>query len=245
MPATKPISCAVEQRCIIKFLAKEQVKPIEIYKRLLIQFGDLCLAKSNVYTWIERFKNGRDSVLDDERNHMQPNAVTPQNIIRTEKLIKTNPRISVRDLASDLGISVGSIQNILRKKLKLAKLDDRWVQLEKKERQIKQEEDGEDGMMVDDKEDKTCSNCSLKVSNKKRRKKSSKIPTTSTKTLKTDQSPSLPSSSPSQSSSSSLTTTIITATSEVTTTTIQEKPMQQQLSLANNANDGENVTEKN
>lgn len=158
MSAAKPISCAVEQRCIIKFLAKEQVKPIEIYKRLLIQFGDVCLAKSNVYTWIERFKNGRKSVMDDERNHMQANAVTPQNIIRAEKLIKTNPRISVRDLASDMGISVGSIHNILRKKLKLTKLDDRWVQLENKEKNVKQE-------LVDKK--KNC-NCSKKSQSRRK-----------------------------------------------------------------------------
>lgn len=41
-----------EQRAVIRFLLSEKMKPCEIYKRMLAQYG----------AWTEKFGNGRESV---------------------------------------------------------------------------------------------------------------------------------------------------------------------------------------
>jgi len=47
-----------EQRSVVRFLFSEGVKPIEIHRRMRIQYGDNCMSRTQVYEWIEKFKNG-------------------------------------------------------------------------------------------------------------------------------------------------------------------------------------------
>jgi hypothetical protein len=52
-------SCTMgEQRGVIRFLWSEGVKPSEIYKRMKVQYEDICLRQARVYERVERFKNG-------------------------------------------------------------------------------------------------------------------------------------------------------------------------------------------
>ena len=51
-----------EQRAVIRFLAAEGVKPSEVYRRMSAQYGSSCLNQSNVYKWMERFKERRTSI---------------------------------------------------------------------------------------------------------------------------------------------------------------------------------------
>ena len=41
-----------EQRSVIRFLSSEGVKPIEIHRRMKVQYGDACLSRQQVYEWI-------------------------------------------------------------------------------------------------------------------------------------------------------------------------------------------------
>ena len=47
-----------EQRSVVRFLFSESVKPIEIHRRMSIQYGDRCMSRTKVYEWTEKFKNG-------------------------------------------------------------------------------------------------------------------------------------------------------------------------------------------
>ena len=40
------------------------MKPIEIHRRMSIQYGDRCMSRTQVYEWTDRFKNGVTSVED-------------------------------------------------------------------------------------------------------------------------------------------------------------------------------------
>ena len=55
-----------EQRSVIRFLRSEGVKPIEINRRMEVQYGDACLSLQQVYEW-SRFLNGASSVTDSPR----------------------------------------------------------------------------------------------------------------------------------------------------------------------------------
>ena len=56
-----------EQRSVIRFLRSEGVKPIEIHRRMKVQYGDACLSQQQVYEWSRKFANGVTSVEDAPR----------------------------------------------------------------------------------------------------------------------------------------------------------------------------------
>ena len=56
-----------EQRSVIRFLRSEGVKPIEIHRRMKVQYGDACLSQQQVYEWSRKFANGVTLVEDASR----------------------------------------------------------------------------------------------------------------------------------------------------------------------------------
>ena len=53
-----------EQRLSSVFLSSEGVKPIEIHRRMNVQYGDACLSLQQVYKWTRKFMDGIRSVTD-------------------------------------------------------------------------------------------------------------------------------------------------------------------------------------
>jgi len=56
-----------EQRLASIFLSSKGVKPIEIDRRMEVQYGDACLSLQQVYEWTRKFVNGLSSVKDSAR----------------------------------------------------------------------------------------------------------------------------------------------------------------------------------
>ena len=73
-----------EQCCVIWFLHSEGVKPIEIHRRIKVQYSDACLSQQQVYEWSRKFANGVTSVEDAPRPGQAQRVVTPQNIAAVE-----------------------------------------------------------------------------------------------------------------------------------------------------------------
>jgi len=49
-------TCAKKkQRSVVRFLSSEVVKPIEIHRRMKVQYGDACLSLQQVYEWTRKF----------------------------------------------------------------------------------------------------------------------------------------------------------------------------------------------
>jgi len=60
------LDCTIEeQRGVVRFLWAEGVKPVEIDRRMLAQYGQSTMSQRKVYEWVERFKSGRTRVADD------------------------------------------------------------------------------------------------------------------------------------------------------------------------------------
>jgi len=55
-----------EQRRVVRFLWAEGVKPVEIHRRMLAQYGQSTMSQRKVYVWVERFKSGRTRVTDED-----------------------------------------------------------------------------------------------------------------------------------------------------------------------------------
>jgi len=56
--------CTIEeQRGVVRFLWAG-VKPVEIHRRMLAQYGHSTMSQRKLYEWVERFKSGRTRVTD-------------------------------------------------------------------------------------------------------------------------------------------------------------------------------------
>jgi len=57
--------CTIEeQRGVVRILWAEGVKPVEIHRRVLAQYGQSTVIQRKVYEWVERFKSGRTRVTE-------------------------------------------------------------------------------------------------------------------------------------------------------------------------------------
>ena len=57
----------LEERYAIKFCFKLGKNAIETYEIIQTDFGASCMNRASVFEWHMRFKEGRESVRDDER----------------------------------------------------------------------------------------------------------------------------------------------------------------------------------
>ena len=85
------------------------------------------LSTSTIYDWAKRLKEGRTSIDDDMRAGAPRTAVTRDNIAAVDLAIKQNRRISVLELSSNIGVSIGSIDTIIHEHLLYSKVSARWV----------------------------------------------------------------------------------------------------------------------
>ena len=75
-----------------------------------------------VFRWVKAFKAGKFSVEDDTRSRKPKTSVIKANIAAVKIVVEQDARLSVKDIASCTGISEGSVQTILKKRLDLRKV---------------------------------------------------------------------------------------------------------------------------
>jgi [histone H3]-lysine36 N-dimethyltransferase SETMAR len=121
------VPCCVAQRIIIKFLVNEGVHPSEILTRLRSQFAEQCLSRPRVFAWAKSFREGREAVENESHARRPTTSCTPDNIARVDELIRADRRVTIREIAEELEISVGSVEKIVRNVLKFSKVSARWV----------------------------------------------------------------------------------------------------------------------
>ena len=115
-----------EVRTNIKFLVKLGWKGTEIIQALQTIYKDDAPKKTCVYKWIERFRDGREAVEDDE-GRGRPTTSKNNEIDFVRNLVKEDGRLTIYQIAEAVGISVGSAHSILYDDLCLSKLSARWV----------------------------------------------------------------------------------------------------------------------
>ena len=74
------------------------------------------------FRWVKAFKAGKFSVEDDTLPRRPKTSVTKTNIAAVKIVVEQDARLSVKDIASCTGISEGSVQTILKKRLDLRKV---------------------------------------------------------------------------------------------------------------------------
>ena len=92
-----------------------------------VVYMDLRPFQCAVFRWVKAFKAGKFSVEDDTRPGTPKTSVTKANISAVKIVVEQDARLSVKDIASCTGISEGSVQTILKKRLLTG--DETWVHM--------------------------------------------------------------------------------------------------------------------
>ncbi|GFS32174.1 histone-lysine N-methyltransferase SETMAR [Trichonephila inaurata madagascariensis] len=107
----------MERRYVLNSWSKEEVRAViryewalgvsgtEIHNRLVEVYGRGVMSKQMVRRWCRTFSDGRQQVEDIPRAGQTRTATTDANIGKVDDMIRANRRITIDEVAEELGIS--------------------------------------------------------------------------------------------------------------------------------------------
>ena len=116
-----------EQRFAVKFCVKLGKSTTETFAMLNTDYDDVAMKRAACFRRHKRFKNGRLSVEDDERSGRSSTSTDDPHIDEINTLVRAIRRLTVRELAEECGISVGSCHHILTEELKMHRVAAKFV----------------------------------------------------------------------------------------------------------------------
>lgn len=116
-----------EYRAVIKYLHLKGMTSSEIHEDMVGTLAESAPSYATITRWVREFKRGRDSVEDDPRSGRPPTAITKDNLDLALQMVMQDRRLSCRQIAERLGVSLERADKILTKELKLSKVSARWV----------------------------------------------------------------------------------------------------------------------
>jgi len=77
--------------------------------------------------WFKRFKEGRISVGEDPRPGRPSTSTNDNHVNRARAVIRGNRRLTAREVADEVGISIGSCPQIFTEKLQMRRVSAKFV----------------------------------------------------------------------------------------------------------------------
>ena len=102
----------VQQRVCIDFCFRLGKTGAETYEMLQAAFGESCLSRSKTFEWYSLFQNGRRSFEDDPRPGRPATSHTEETVARVREIIRADQRLTIREVAEDVGIAFGTCHYI-------------------------------------------------------------------------------------------------------------------------------------
>ena len=116
----------LEERYAIKFCFKVAKHPTETYGMLQTAFRTSCMNWASVFEK-HRFKEGRESVRDDERCGRSKEVRTPELIGQIKNFMDKDRRVSMETISAQFDVTVGTVHTIIHKELKMRKICTKFV----------------------------------------------------------------------------------------------------------------------
>ena len=85
------------------------------------------MSRTQCYEWFKRFEKGRMSVGEDPRPGRPSTSTDDDHVERVRAVIRGNRRLTVREVANEVGISIGSCHQILTEKLQMRRVSAKFV----------------------------------------------------------------------------------------------------------------------
>ena len=117
----------LEEQNAMKFCFKLGKNATETYGMLQTAFAASCTNRASVFEWHKRFKEGRESVRDDERYGRSKEVNTPELIGQIKNFIDKDHRVSMETISAQFDVRVGTVHTINRKELKMQKICAKFV----------------------------------------------------------------------------------------------------------------------
>jgi len=100
---------------------------VEIIRKIQQAFWEDAMCITRIKEWYNRFKDDSTSV-DSEPRHGRPSTSRNDNVInQVRTLVMQDRRITVRELADEVGVSIGSVHTILTADLGLRRVSAKFV----------------------------------------------------------------------------------------------------------------------
>jgi len=109
------------------FVLKSEKPATETYKLLQQAYGEDAVGRTQVFDWFRRFKEGRTSAENDPRSGRPSTSRNEKISAKVRTIFRNNRRLTVREIADDCGISVGSCNAILADDLHMERVRAKFV----------------------------------------------------------------------------------------------------------------------
>ena len=111
-----------EQQCANKFCVKLGEFGIETFNKLKQAYGEHALSRSQVFKWFKAFSEGRESIKDEPRSGRPLTSKTDNNVEIVGALLRSDRRLTVRMITSELHFNHTTVHHILTQELAMRKL---------------------------------------------------------------------------------------------------------------------------
>ena len=111
----------------VKFCCELGKNFTEIFHLLTQAHGQDCMTRTQCYEWFKRFKEGRMSADEDFRSGRPSISTNDDHVESVRAVIRGNRRLTVREVADEVGNSTGSCHQIFTEKLKMRRVSAKFV----------------------------------------------------------------------------------------------------------------------
>jgi len=116
-----------EVRAVIRFFNFQNISPTEIHRKITEVYGPQVMSRKSVSVWCTKFNSGRESVEDEARSGRPISTSTAETIDAVEKLLRSDRRLKIREMATQLDLPKTTVHEIVHEKLNFRKVCARWV----------------------------------------------------------------------------------------------------------------------
>lgn len=99
----------------------------KIHEDLFAVYSDQAVPYNTCARWIREFKAGRKLLTDKPRPGSPKSKVNKTLVAIIKNQVDNVPNVSVREISSDLDVSIGTVHRVLHEELGLRKISARWV----------------------------------------------------------------------------------------------------------------------
>ena len=117
----------LEERYAIKLGFKLGKNDTEMYGMLQTAFRPSCMNGASVFKWQRRFKEGRESLRDDERCGRSEEVNSLVLICQIKNFMDKDRHVSIETISAQFDVSVRTVHTIFRKELKMRKICVKFV----------------------------------------------------------------------------------------------------------------------
>jgi len=85
------------------------------------------MSRTQCYEWFKHFKEGRMSVSEDPRPGRPSTSTNDDHVKRVRAVIRGNRRLTVREVADEVGIGIASCHQIFTEKLQMRRVSAKFM----------------------------------------------------------------------------------------------------------------------